>query len=1147
MSNYRTIFQDHHNIEQQTLKNSELLAKLQDAGKFDIHARENRLFLPTSPQFAQPLGITPHSGGPLGAYQYGMLARLDRLQVTLDGQAAMEGDLAAMDRVAKRVEQLRDTVKVGLINGDLNTNTPLGETPASTSQKVRQFFDNIPAYYQTHIQQIEALKGFSGIDHGWGAIANSESRIVTTLNQIHVDSRPLIRGGDIELQRTGLAVAIANAHHDGRVVISEPGIRRVELVLGEESAYRIRVPHSQQGAVSMELLMGEASARTLVRSGGLLATGADAIMTARRSAELLEQGNATAAQSEVNHAIARNVGGWAGGASTAMALGGSGFVPAAVIAADALLLSKAFEKGADLLDNRAIYHQTDKAGVEWQFNGRNWERQAAIDRTPDGHTNPVREAVVASYEKSQELGAMASAKAVELALGKAPAPQDPFTIPAQPSDRRGVDNRDWRRNPETQEWERQVKTEVTGANERGSYFTEVASPERAKQLNSEALSRIEANIATGREAIAAAYLESHAAQRAQHHGVNVPEAVTLALAKEGVVLGSNNQLYQRNDVGEWVSKGGLASGNLALELELTNQMRQPSLEQSRENLAAIQALPSPSAAQQETNELLHRYRTVGVDLNVNPETQQAIELAVQRTLPSNGVSGPTMQQLQRNESGQYGFDSPIVHYQVGVDGVAHQVAITSQDDLRQAWVEIRAQRPDSAPLPDSPELRIAALSPKEQDAYQQALHEANRLGAASIDIQHAASTAVLEARGIRPGNSGTSSSVLDEVVETEVPQHSNASGQTSPIPAPVSPATMLSADTIPPSVSPSREQRQPELDASLPSGTQRNVSKNESPNKNSEISPDFFIAETHEGHQLKVVAVANSQNSSQLVQESSPAADMSSPASEKAESTGSQEPLLIRDSAVVVRPMAVSSGDETRAEQYPQLTAAEVFCQEHGIVEPVFGESEVGEQLEGRLHEREYSSTSASLEAIEQSEEKLSPSESQSPGSSTHPENAVDLQMRQGKGDLQDGGQPMQPGHPDHGLYLQVRQCVVALDAQHGRSFDAVSERMTASLLVLAKDNDLDRVDSVLVSNATAQHPAGHTVFVVQGEPGNPAHLRAAMPTEQAIKTAVEESMQQFEAVSQEAHQRALANQQEQQLEDQRVQQENQVHAITMG
>ena len=42
---------------------------------------------------------------------------------------------------------------------------------------------------------------------------------------------------------------------------------------------------------------------------------------------------------------------------------------------------------------------------------------------------------------------------------------------------------------------------------------------------------------------------------------------------------------------------------------------------------------------------------------------------------------------------------------------------------------------------------------------------------------------------------------------------------------------------------------------------------------------------------------------------------------------------------------------------------------------------------------------------------------------------------------------PTQPGHPDHPLYQQVRDGVAALDARYGRSFDATSERMTASLL----------------------------------------------------------------------------------------------------
>ena len=253
MSNYRTHFQDHHNIEQQTLKNSELLDLLQRAGKFDIHAPENRLMLPADPQFARAMDITPHSGGPLGAYQNGMLERLDKIQQGSFGQAAMEGDPAAMDRVVKQIEQLRDTVKVGLINGDLNTNTPVGMTPAQTNGRVQEFFRDMPAYQRSHAQQIETLKGFKDIDHAWGAVANSEGRIVTALNQIQVSDRGIARGGDNVLHRNGLSLAISNAHHDGRVVLSEQGILKVEQTLGEEAAQNLRVPRGQRGDVAMQL------------------------------------------------------------------------------------------------------------------------------------------------------------------------------------------------------------------------------------------------------------------------------------------------------------------------------------------------------------------------------------------------------------------------------------------------------------------------------------------------------------------------------------------------------------------------------------------------------------------------------------------------------------------------------------------------------------------------------------------------------------------------------------------------------------------------------------------------------------------------------------------------------------------------------
>ncbi|WP_425528602.1 XVIPCD domain-containing protein [Stenotrophomonas maltophilia] len=85
---------------------------------------------------------------------------------------------------------------------------------------------------------------------------------------------------------------------------------------------------------------------------------------------------------------------------------------------------------------------------------------------------------------------------------------------------------------------------------------------------------------------------------------------------------------------------------------------------------------------------------------------------------------------------------------------------------------------------------------------------------------------------------------------------------------------------------------------------------------------------------------------------------------------------------------------------------------------------------------------------------------------------------------------------------------VHALDTNLGRSFDAPSEQMAAILLVLAKDNELGRVDRVPLSNAVVGRSAGHTPFVVQGEANDQAHLLVVVPTGQAAQTPVEESAQ---------------------------------------
>ncbi|WP_414498055.1 XVIPCD domain-containing protein [Stenotrophomonas maltophilia] len=1115
MAGHSTHLQDHHAIEQQTLRHSPLLAKLQEAGRFNIHAQENRLFLPANPAYADAMGITPHSGGPLGEYQNGMIRRLNEIQRTRDGKAALLNDSDALDRVMARVEALRDTVKVGLINGDLNTNTPLGSTPAITNKRIRDFFDGVPEYHQRHIAQIQALKGFTGVDLGWVAVTHSESGIVTTLNRIEYDAKPLTRGGNIELQRSGLSLAISNAHHGGRVVLTEPGIQTVERVLGEEAGHRIRSPRSQQGGATLDLLLGEASTSQLIRSGGLLASGADAVITARRTSQLLEEGNGTAAQSELTHALARNGGGWVGGMATASVIGTSSFVPAAIVAGDALLMSKAFDKGADLLDNRAIYQQTDKADVTWQFDGRNWQRQAVMDSAGDGLGNPAERSVGASYEKARELGAYAHVKAVELALGKAPPPQDPFSIPAKDGEGR-LDNPNWHRNAQTEQWTRQVKIGVSGANDRGVYETQTASPERANELNREAVQRIENNIANGKAAIAASYLETYAATRASDFVPLVPEAVEQARAKPDAVQGSDNQLYQRDEAGQWHHAGQIAQGNMALELELTRTIQQPSLDQFNQTIAALDARPLPSAAEVNQNELRHSYYAAGVALT--PAWEQAIALATARTREQYGITGPTLQELGPVAEGNAGASRPITHYQVGQDGVARAVATTSTPELQAAWNEVRARANEQAPLPDSPELRIAALSAGEQEVYRQALQEANRLGAAQVDAGQVARAAAQLAHGDKPSEQDGNMEVRPEEPATAQPI----------APATVAAAPPAVAVTSPPTPAP-QDKPEPQRYAEQRDPPRREAEPQPQPHPNSEAPTENRTAsQTPEPAGPMQAHPVESERATPHAAAPLAAATQTVP-TQRTEQAAEPEKMAPMP-AVAPTPKQDMAGQEVEPVPFKEPLPAEPArdpwpleqeAAQH-VPEPEPAPSDDFRPVTAAV-------TVPAAPTIVPSPEPAAPAPDEASGSNRA---------------LQD---PTQPGHPDHALYQQIREGVEALDAKHGRSFDEVSERMTASLLVLAKDNDLERVDHVLVSNATSEHPAGHTLFVVQGEPSNPAHQRAAMPTELAAQTSVEESLQQFDAVSREANQRAIANQMEQQLEDQRVQHEIQIRAASGG
>lgn len=123
----------------------------------------------------------------------------------------------------------------------------------------------------------------------------------------------------------------------------------------------------------------------------------------------------------------------------------------------------------------------------------------------------------------------------------------------------------------------------------------------------------------------------------------------------------------------------------------------------------------------------------------------------------------------------------------------------------------------------------------------------------------------------------------------------------------------------------------------------------------------------------------------------------------------------------------------------------------------------------------------------------------------------------------------------DRTLLDQIRGKVGELDKANGRAFDDISERISASLLVTAKDAGMTRADHVLLSNKTAAFPAAHTVFVVQGDPANPASVRAHLPTAEAAQRPVQESLGQVEIIGQRQAQEQLLERQQDQERQQRA------------
>lgn len=444
-----------------------------------------------------------------------------------------------------------------------------------------------------------------------------------------------------------------------------------------------------------------------------------------------------------------------------------------------------------------------------------------------------------------------------------------------------------------------------------------------------------------------------------------------------------------------------------------------------------------------------------------------------------------------------------------------------RDELNGTYSQIRAIQQMEAPVPGAHERSIEALTVNEREARDQAMQEANRLGVAAPQAQQVAAAAVAEVRGEHAEERLTPQAVID----AHTVERAALSPNTSPLvqehraPAPAAPTPSDRVESV---QEPARREA-PRQEPTAAAATQPARDESSERRAHTETNPP--------AHPMPAAPVPSAGIPSA---ERSPA----QPEVSASSTSGVGHPAPAQE------PVATHTHSPTPSIQTEVAEAAAATARLHeaeATPAPIQLEPDVPATLAAADPAAPPLTTDAAPRVSEH-EPPYAPPPVEAPAAA--PSSATAQQEPEAPpAPLL----PTQPEHPDHALYQQVREGVATLDTKHGRTFDEASERMTASLLVLAKDNDLDRVDHVLLSNATADKPAGHTLFVVQGEPSDPAHQRAAMPTELAAQTTVEESMQQFDVVSREAQQRAIANQLEQQLEDQRVQHDIQARAASMG
>lgn len=892
--------------------------------------------------------------------------------------------------------------------------------------------------------------------------------------------------------------------------------------------------------------------------------------------EMRLQGNEAAADSTAVQFVGRNVGGALGGFVLGASVGaaaGSWTGPAALISGlgGGVLGTYLGERWADQQDINRVYIQEDPFGRKWTrdpadpdgrwFRASNQQQVQGLDLGTGMEVRPVQNAqgdnvtfrsdYVATGTLERQLNWKAARASYEMGLGTPPEPKDPYrqsakgeTVP--PREHNEID-REFVRNPSSGQWERHINQLLDGRVE--ITRREPVSDELALALDERSRVVIAQNAANTPAAMAARYMVAYEEGRWSDFGdkdnPSIPTAIQNARDDADTLRASDGHRYTRQEDGSWVSNGIVfnhaANPNLREELEVTWRSQSEGIagltdvaEQARAN-----AVATPEGVRGQLESL---YAKNGIE---RTEEQLAATTAVLQQSLGNQLSDAVLEIIPDPRTHAPSAESAIAAFSDdGGNRMVLRGTATVEDVSQYLSIQQQTAKLDEAPVPNAPERRIDALSPDEWDAHQQALREANRQGVSTDEAGQLAMAAALQARNHHAG--AGQDPERDPVDTRQLDSLQNAAALP---PQPEAAAVMATA--VP---SAQEEPQTPVRSSDDGKANQAEVAEKAREERQHQEAGVVAEREADRSRATDVAAEPAVAPAQEVTHQEAAAVQTLQTAAIAAalnQQREAEEPRREATPALEERtPPATAAHDELHEEQQRHQQAAELEADEvrpeavedHEPIQAADSSlpelQEEAQRLAGK--EPEQPEIAEQHEEVERLPE-LQVAEERESEVMAEPQWMQDLPAEPTRLTAQDRG------HPDYALYQQIRGYVTELDASHNRTYDATSERLTGSLLVLAKANGLERVDHVVLSRATADQPAGQNVFVVQGELDNPGHRRASMDTVQAISTPHEESMAKLDVLIIEDQERAQQVTNQQQEEHDKMQQELQIAAASMG